>query len=55
MAAGDRDRAARLLADGIEVADIREGENALAELWKQVYPDRPLPAEYDFGMGPWSP
>ncbi|HEY8454531.1 MAG TPA: DUF5107 domain-containing protein [Actinopolymorphaceae bacterium] len=55
VAAGDRDRAARLLADGIEVADIREGENALAELWKQVYPDRPLPAEYDFGMGPWSP
>jgi hypothetical protein len=30
---GELDRAGRLLADGIGVADLREGERSLDELW----------------------
>lgn len=48
--AGDAAAAADILRAGIEVADLREGENAMAALWVQVIPDVPVPAEYQFSM-----
>ncbi|MDQ0306782.1 tetratricopeptide (TPR) repeat protein [Kitasatospora herbaricolor] len=54
---GDTDRCGRLLHEGIEVADIREGENSLHELWfahqratSDITPGLPLPRAYDFRM-----
>jgi hypothetical protein len=41
---------AQLLASAIVVPDLREGETSLSDLWLQMYPDEPLPAEYDFRM-----
>jgi hypothetical protein len=35
LASGDVDRAGRLLDEGIEVADLREGELALHSLWRE--------------------
>ena len=52
LAAGDRDRAARLLEDGFEVHNLREGETSFDALWASVHPDRPLPDRLDFRMGP---
>ena len=49
-AAGDVERAAAVLAGGLEVADLREGERSVDRLWSAVFPERPLPAEYDFRM-----
>ena len=43
-------RAQEILLDGLEVADLREGERSIDQLWTAVFPDRPLPAEYDFRM-----
>ena len=48
--AGDVERAAAILAAGLEVADLREGERSVDRLWSAVFPERPLPAEYDFRM-----
>ncbi len=48
--AGDADRARAVLEDGLEVADLREGERSVDALWTAVFPDRPIPAEYDFRM-----
>jgi hypothetical protein len=39
-----------ILRAGIEVADLREGENGVAELWRIVLPDEPVPFEYEFSM-----
>ncbi|MCZ2403921.1 DUF5107 domain-containing protein [Paenarthrobacter sp. Z7-10] len=47
---GDREAAAGILAAGVEVPDLREGENFLAELWQQVFPGQDLPAQYQFSM-----
>jgi hypothetical protein len=47
---GDTAAAARILRSGIEVASLREGENAMAELWTRVCPGEPVPAEYQFSM-----
>lgn len=47
---GDAAAAARILRSGIEVASLREGENAMAELWTRVCPGEPIPAEYQFSM-----
>jgi hypothetical protein len=47
---GQTDRAAAILRSGIEVADLREGENAMAELWLRVYPGLAVPPEYQFSM-----
>lgn len=48
--AGDTEAAGGILRTGIEVADLREGENAMAALWREVIPGTPVPAEYQFSM-----
>ncbi|WP_309064960.1 DUF5107 domain-containing protein [Microbacterium sp.] len=50
LSAGDRARAQRLLEEGVEVPDIREGELSMSELWRQAFPERAVPARYDFTM-----
>ncbi|MET9341068.1 DUF5107 domain-containing protein [Nonomuraea sp. NPDC003804] len=51
LAAGDRDRTGRILEEGLVVPDLREGEDALDDLWSTYHGgDRDLPAEYDFRM-----
>ena len=50
VAAGQVDRARAVLDDGLDVPDLREGERSVDQLWDLVYPDRPLPARYDFRM-----
>lgn len=50
LEAGERDRAEQVLADGIDIPDLREGELALSDLWAAVHPGRPVPARYDFRM-----
>ncbi|MFC9331077.1 DUF5107 domain-containing protein [Kitasatospora sp. NPDC057015] len=54
---GDTERCGRLLHEGIELADIREGEASLHELWfahqhatNTTEPALPLPRAYDFRM-----
>jgi tetratricopeptide (TPR) repeat protein len=47
---GEPARAGALLDAGLVVPDIREGEDSLAELWREVRPDRPVPADYRFDM-----
>lgn len=49
--AGRTAEAAAVLDAGVEVADIREGETSLGELWRQVHPGEDVPPEYEFGMG----
>ncbi len=43
--------ARRVFEDGFELADLREGEETLSEVWSTLT-DRPLPARYDFRMRP---
>lgn len=50
LAAGATDRARRILDGGLTVSDLREGEESLDDLWRAAYPDRPVPAHYDFRM-----
>ncbi len=50
LASADLAEAGRLLEEGIEVPDIREGELSMTELWRQAFPDRPVPPRYDFSM-----
>ena len=49
-ACGDDERARRLLAEGIQVDNVREGEFSLDALWLAVHPGTPVPPEYDFRM-----
>ncbi|MFI2733594.1 DUF5107 domain-containing protein [Streptomyces sp. NPDC018711] len=49
-ALGDEDRVRRLLAEGIRVDNMREGEVSLDRLWLAVHPGKPVPPEYDFRM-----
>jgi hypothetical protein len=49
LAAGDRAAAARLLRDGVDVPDLREGES-LEDVWRLACPGVDLPARYDFRM-----
>ncbi|WP_030241742.1 DUF5107 domain-containing protein [Streptomyces sp. NRRL S-350] len=49
-AAGDDDRVRRLLAEGIQVDTMREGELSLDTLWLAVHPGTPVPPQYDFRM-----
>jgi hypothetical protein len=51
LADGQGDAARTLLAAGIEVPDLREGET-LGALWRAAFGDRPLPYRYDFRMRP---
>lgn len=48
---GDKNGAAALLRAGIEVADLREGEDSIAVLWQRVCPTEQMPAGYQFAMG----
>jgi tetratricopeptide (TPR) repeat protein len=48
---GRSEEAAELLRRGLEVPDLREGENSLSTLWTQVCPDEEVPREYQFSMG----
>lgn len=47
---GQGREAAAMLRDGVEIPDIREGEDGIAELWQEVCPGEPVPAGYRFGM-----
>ncbi|MGW2253976.1 DUF5107 domain-containing protein [Kitasatospora sp. NPDC001660] len=49
-ASGDDDRVRRLLAEGIQVDNMREGELSLDTLWLAVHPGTPVPPQYDFRM-----
>lgn len=52
IAVGDLESAGQLLEVPFEVPDIREGELSMSALWNEVFPDRPVPSEYDFTMKP---
>ena len=52
LATGDRETAGRILEEGFEVPNLREGELSLSALWREAFPDRPIPARYDFEMTP---
>ncbi len=47
---GERARAAALLDAGLDVPDLREGEDAIADLWRELRPGTPVPARYRFDM-----
>ncbi|MFE4198353.1 DUF5107 domain-containing protein [Paenarthrobacter sp. NPDC056912] len=47
---GHAAEAAAILREGVEIPDLREGEDALADLWQEVCPDDAVPAAYQFGM-----
>jgi hypothetical protein len=51
LAEGDRAGARAVCDGGVEVPDLREGEEVLGELWARVAGEgEPLPARYDFRM-----
>jgi tetratricopeptide (TPR) repeat protein len=47
---GDTTRADAILDAGLEVPDLREGEDSLAELWRELRPGEPVPDEFRFDM-----
>jgi hypothetical protein len=47
---GDEAAAVQILHRGIEVSDLREGENAMAQLWHAMIPAQRMPPEYEFSM-----
>jgi len=49
-ATGQLAEAGQLLLAGIEIADMREGDDLVADLWQQVFPATPVPAQYRFSM-----
>ncbi len=51
LAEGRPDAARSLLDGGLEVADLREGDEAIGRLWAALTRD-PLPAHLDFRMRP---
>lgn len=54
LATGDPDRAGRILAAGLEIVDLREGEDSLDALWadyqRATGSDAALPDDLDFRM-----
>jgi tetratricopeptide (TPR) repeat protein len=54
LRSGDPSRAEALLDEGIELPGLREGENDLAGLWREIQlrlgTDRAVPAQYEFSM-----
>ncbi len=50
LGTGDLDRVDAILTAGLEIADLREGERSIDQLWRAAFPDRDVPAEYDFRM-----
>ncbi|MDQ4215133.1 DUF5107 domain-containing protein [Microbacterium sp. ASV81] len=51
LADGDPATAGRILEERFDVPDLREGELSMSALWHEAFPDRPVPAWYDFEMG----
>ncbi|MFB7511421.1 DUF5107 domain-containing protein, partial [Streptomyces broussonetiae] len=51
LAEGRPDHARAVFDAGFEVADLREGEEAIGRLWARLT-DEPLPARHDFRMRP---
>ncbi|MEU3790862.1 DUF5107 domain-containing protein [Streptomyces fructofermentans] len=51
LAEGERDAARAVFDAGFEVADLREGAEAVGALWSRIT-DEPLPERYDFRMRP---
>jgi tetratricopeptide (TPR) repeat protein len=51
LAEGDRDAARAVFDAGFEVADLREGAEAIGLAWSRIA-DEPLPERYDFRMRP---
>ncbi|WP_329332864.1 DUF5107 domain-containing protein [Streptomyces sp. NBC_00663] len=49
LAEGRRDEARAVYDEGFEVADLREGAEAVGRLWERIS-DEPIPARYDFRM-----
>ncbi len=53
---GALDRAGEILRGGLEISDLKEGEDSLGTLWTEFQAaagtDEPLPARYDFRMHP---
>ncbi|WP_327720466.1 DUF5107 domain-containing protein [Streptomyces sp. NBC_00490] len=49
VAEGRREEARAVFEEGFEVADLREGAEAVGRLWERVS-DEPLPDRYDFRM-----
>ncbi|ALE04999.1 hypothetical protein AL755_05015 [Arthrobacter sp. ERGS1:01] len=47
---GEPGKAAQMLRDGLEVADLREGENSITALWQEVCPGEDVPERYQFSM-----
>ena len=47
---GAPEKAAQMLRDGLEVADLREGENSITALWQEVCPNDEVPQAYQFSM-----
>lgn len=45
-----RAEAAAILKSGLEVADLREGENSITALWQDVCPGEAVPPQYQFSM-----
>jgi hypothetical protein len=43
--------ARRVFEDGVDLPDLREGDEILSEVWSALTP-APLPARYDFRMRP---
>ncbi len=43
---GHKDQAAAILRAGVEIPDLREGEDAIAELWEEVCPGEAVPPAY---------
>jgi hypothetical protein len=52
---GDTASAAAILEAGLDVADLREGENAVHSLWQRIRPGEPIPERYQFDMRQTSP
>ncbi|MFI8932890.1 DUF5107 domain-containing protein [Streptomyces sp. NPDC053474] len=52
LAEGDPAGARAVLDEEFEVADLREGDEGLGELWATVAPGVPVPPCYDFRMTP---
>ncbi|MGO4691992.1 DUF5107 domain-containing protein [Glaciibacter sp. 2TAF33] len=47
---GRSGEAALILRAGVEVADLREGENSISALWQEVCPGEDVPPHYQFEM-----
>jgi hypothetical protein len=47
---GKAGEAAAILRAGVEIPDLREGEDAIAALWEEVCPGEAVPFNYQFGM-----